>query len=97
MRPADMHRYLLRHTDPVTATEIVYYVYQSPHINRLFTEDYITFFQNSSFTVERLQLTFPFQGPTDLIERAQKTLESLHPGRRHFLNNGIFVILRKPE
>jgi SAM-dependent methyltransferase len=97
MRPPELHQYLLKHTDPATASEIVYYVYHSPHINRLFTEDYITFFHKSSFVVEKMLLTFPFQGPAELLEKAQKTLEGLYPGRRHFLNNGILVVLRKPS
>lgn len=97
MRPPELYRHLLNHTDPATAGEIVYYVYQSPHINRLFTEDYAAFFKQSPFTVEKLQLTFPFQGNPDFLDKAQKTLESLHPGRKHFMNNGILAVLRKPD
>lgn len=95
MRPPELYRHLLNHTDAATAGQIVYYVYHSPHINRLFTEDYIGFFQQSPFTVERIQLIFPFQGAEGQVEKAQKTLEGLHPGRRHFLNNGILAVLRK--
>lgn len=96
MRPPELYRYLLDHTDAVAAGEIVYYVYHSPHINRLFTEDYITFFQQSSFSIDKLQLTFPFQGPAELVQRAQKTLEGMYPGRKNFMNNGILAVLRKP-
>lgn len=97
MRPPELYDYLLKHTDPATASEIVYYVYHSPHINRLFTEDYISFFRKSPFTVEKIHLTFPLQLPAELLEKAQKTLENLYPGRRYFLNNGILVVLRKPS
>lgn len=97
MRPPELYRHLLKHTDAKAAGEIVYYVYQSPHINRLFTEDYIGFFQQSSFIMEKLQLTFPLQGPPEFIAKSQGALENLHPGRKHFLNNGILAVLRKPE
>lgn len=52
MRPPEMHRHLISSTDPETAQVILYAIYHSPEINRLFTEDYMKFFQNSSFDIE---------------------------------------------
>src|ERR1039458_7291910 len=49
MRPHEMHRYLLDHTDFETADEIVYHVYHSEILNRLFFEDYQAYFAQSKF------------------------------------------------
>ncbi len=91
MKPAEMCRYLYKFTDKDTANLIVYYVYNSPHINRFFTEDYIEFINESLFSVSRLDLTFPA-----IIEKeTQLALEKLYPGRTKFENNGILLILEK--
>lgn len=91
MRPAELCRYLYQITDKETADLMVYYVYHSPQINRLFTEDYVEFFQQSSFSIERIDLTFQSQASLEL----QASLEKFHPGRRYFSNNGLLVILEK--
>lgn len=97
MRPPQMYQYLLKHTDPRTAAEMVYYVYHSPHINRLFVEDYAAYIKASAFTVERFDLTFPTAGDPENLRQAQQKLAELFPGRTHFINNGILAVLRKPE
>jgi tetratricopeptide (TPR) repeat protein len=91
MRPTDLAQYLYQVTDKETAYLIVYYVYNSPHINRFFTEDYVDFINQSSFTVKKLDLTFP----ATIDQETQLTLEKLHPGRKNFQNNGILAILEK--
>lgn len=93
MRPAELLRHLGSVTDREAASEIVYYVYQSSHINRLFTEDYVAYFQESGFAIERCDATFATPVPPEL----QRELERLHPGRRRFANNGMLVVMRKPE
>ena len=93
MRPPELCRYLYQHTDKETADAITHYVYNSPHINRFFTEDYVEFINQSSFLVKRLE-------PIGLIKienNTQQTLEKFYPGRTQFANNGILAVLEKPE
>lgn len=92
LRPAEMEKYLQRTTDIETARRITGLIYTSPHINRLFTEDYVQFVNQSSFRVVKLEVTFPSQINPDL----QFKLETLYPGRQHFSNNGLLLVLEKP-
>jgi len=91
MRPPELCRYLYQHTDKETADAITHYVYNSPHINRFFTEDYVEFINQSSFKVKRLE---PI-GLSKIENNTQQTLEKLYPGRSQFANNGILAILEK--
>ncbi len=89
--PAQMEKHLLTLTDRRTASQMIFNIYHNQHINRLFTENYIEYVQQSPFTVEQLQLTFPAKIP----ENIQKALEVRHPGKKHFANNGLLIILKK--
>ncbi|WP_333335946.1 methyltransferase domain-containing protein [Microcoleus sp. BROC3] len=93
MRPPELGRYLYQHTDKETADAITHYVYNSPHINRFFTEDYVEFINQSSFIVKRLEAI----GLIPIEKNTQETLEKLYPGRTQFANNGILAVLEKPE
>lgn len=75
------------------AEEIIYYTYNSNHINRYFTEDYASAFKMSSFDIPEIQLTF--MNPPD--KRTQEALEAIHPSRKHFSNNGILAVLEKQK
>ena len=92
LSPPEMLSYLVRRIDRCTAERIVYYLYHSPHINRLFTEDYVGYFMQSGMEVMHLQAVFE----TTITDELQKRLEARCPGRKHFANNGIRVVLRKP-
>lgn len=91
LRPPELFAYLLGHTDRETAAEMVYYVYHSPHINRLFTEDYVAYCRASRFAVERCDLVWPLAPPPAI----QGELERRHPGRTQFTNGGMLLVLRK--
>jgi hypothetical protein len=91
MRPPELYRHLLNVTDAEAAAEIVYMVYHSPSINRLFTEDYADYVQASPFKIVRLDGVFPVDVPADTAA----ALATLFPGRRHFNNNGILLVLEK--
>lgn len=93
MQPPELFRHLISLTDRETAAEIVYYVHHSAHINRLFTEDYVAYCRESSFEVERCDATFAAPPPPEL----QRELERKHPGYRRFDNNGMLLVLRKPD
>ncbi len=91
MRPAQLCQYLYQFTDKETADLMVYYVYNSPHINRFFTEDYIEFINQSAFKEIKIELTFN----ASINQETQLSLERLYPDRNHFANNGILLILEK--
>jgi hypothetical protein len=93
MRPPEMYQHLLAHTDEEAASEIVYHVYNSPAINRLFTEDYAAYFQQSPFEIDRLEATYQ----ANISEEGNNLLKTLYPGREHFNNNGILAILARPN
>ncbi len=92
MRPAQLGQFLRKHMDEEAADQIVYLVHTSPHINRFFTEDYAQFVEQSPFSVVKLEGSFPAQ----LDSAGQKQLEQLCPGRKHFANNGILMVLQRP-
>ena len=95
MRPHEMHRYLLDHTDFETADEIVYHVYHSEILNRLFFEDYEAYFAQSKF--EKIEIS-KFMPDVKPDPETQQRLEHLHPGRKDFSTTGILVVAEKePE
>ncbi|NBD19020.1 MAG: glycosyltransferase [Cyanobacteria bacterium] len=92
MSPPTMCKHLYQFTDKETADRMVYYIYNSPFINRFFTEDYIEFINQSSFQVSQLNLTFQSQ----IDPQIQKELEERYQGKKNFTNNGILAVLEKP-
>jgi SAM-dependent methyltransferase len=74
------------------AEEVIYYTYNSNHINRYFSEDYRVLFDASGFEVADYRLTFPRHPPAEI----QAALESRYPAYKEFSNNGIYAILRRP-
>ena len=73
------------------AEEVIYYTYNSDHINRYFSEDYIMAFKESLFDCKEVQLTFPTQPSAEM----QAALKQANPGYEQFANNGIFALLTK--
>ncbi len=92
LRPAQLMRQLEKSTDRLTAGKIVYYVFHSPHINRLFAEDYADYIRASRFHVETLSATFTISAPSEVLAE----LTRLHPNRTHFANNGLMAVLSRP-
>ncbi len=92
MKPPELYKHLLKFTDSESAAKIVYFVYHSPHINRLFTEDYVSFINDSR--LGQGEVTGIFLSP--IKPEVQTRLEQLHPGRKHFANNGLMVVLERP-
>ena len=93
MTPPQMLQHLRAHTDFETAVQAVYYVFHSPHINRLFTEDYVAHFRHSMFAIDHLAITFLTTVPSEV----QEQLMTRYPGRQQFGNNGLLAVLRKPS
>ena len=75
------------------AEEVIYYTFNSDHINRYFSEDYFMAFQASPFAINQCQPSFPSTPPPDV----QSALEQRNPGYKQFANNGIFGLLSKAE
>lgn len=92
MRPHQMYRYLLNHTDPEAADEIVRQVYHGENLNRLFVEDYEVYFKDSRFASYSIRSFVPDVAPAPEI---QTELERLHPGRKQFSRIGLFVCCEK--
>jgi SAM-dependent methyltransferase len=90
MRPSTLYHHLLNHTDAATAADIIYYTYHSPHINRLFVEDYADYISKSPLQGTVVK-TFRRPIPPDV----QARLEALYPGRHHFDNNGLKMVLER--
>ena len=92
MRPAALYEYLLDHTDPETADEIVFNVYHSENLSRSFVEDYEEYFRCSPFQNCSLQSSVPDVAPNPEI---QSELERLHPGRKNFSRIGFVACCTK--
>lgn len=90
--PPELHRQLLARTDAETAAEIVFQVYRSNAINRLFFEDYVRYFKRSPFRIDTLTGTFPAQVP----EAIERRLLELHPRNRSFAHGGLLAVLSRP-
>ncbi|MBD2492725.1 methyltransferase domain-containing protein [Nostoc sp. FACHB-280] len=93
MRPPELCHHLYQFTDKEAVDLMMYHVYNSGHINRFFTEDYLEFINQSSFTIKR----FDPIGLCSIPKEIQQQLETLYPGREYFANNGILVVLEKPQ
>ena len=75
--------------DAVFAEEIIYYTYNSDHINRYFSEDYLMAFKASPFEIVHHQLTYQMQPPPQI----QDALQKRYSGYSQFSNNGILAVL----
>ena len=91
VRPTEMYKYLCTRTDRATAGKMVYYIYQAPFINRFFTEDYLAYIALTPFKVLNLTRVFTTPVPSN----TQGVLTALHPGRKYFDNNGLYMILER--
>ncbi|MGQ0597781.1 MAG: class I SAM-dependent methyltransferase [Aquabacterium sp.] len=93
MRPTEMYDHLLRATDDREfAQEVVYYVYQSNHINRFFLDDFLDIVARSRFKPVQVSPMFPMPVPADV----QARLSAMYPGRKDFSNDGLLLVLERP-
>jgi SAM-dependent methyltransferase len=87
----ELHRDLKLKFDAEFADKVIYEVFNNPHINRYFSEDYEYMFQNSPF---RLDKFFPSYQVT-VPEPYQQKLESMCNGYKIFSNMGFYVFISK--
>ena len=83
-------RVLTKRFDMHFAEEVLYYTYNSDHINRYFSEDYLMIFNESPFMSLKVENTFI----TPPSKQIQSALESANPGYQHFSNNGVLAFLK---
>lgn len=89
----DAYKTLKQRFDSDFAEEVVYYTYNSDHINRYFSEDYSLFFEESPLICVKVQLTFPAQPSAEM----QIALQRANPGYQQFANNGLLALLEKQD
>lgn len=87
----EAYKTLKQRFDSDFAEEVVYYTYNSGHINRYFSEDYLMVFEESPFIIREARLTFPAQTSAEM----QAALQQANPGYQEFSNNGILGLLEK--
>jgi SAM-dependent methyltransferase len=90
--PTELYDLLLQKCDAETAREIVYFVYNSPHINRFFLEDYLEIVARSSFTVSISAQQWAYPVPENVMSQ----LTRLHPKRSDFSSCGVLLVLERP-
>jgi SAM-dependent methyltransferase len=86
-----LYRDLEARFDRSFAAEVVYQVFNSPHINRYHTEDFVRFIADSPFTVRQMLGSFRMPMP----EGYQNALERACPGYTQFDNQGIYLVLER--
>jgi SAM-dependent methyltransferase len=93
LTPSEMDIFLKENSkiSPKTRAEMIYQVYQCPHINRLMTEDYINYCEQSSFQIKEISFSFPAKIPDSI----NKELNRLYPKNKYFSNNGLIIVLSK--
>lgn len=92
MTPPILEAFLRGKTDAPTAARMVHHVYQGPHINRLFLEDYLDYIEISPFELEASAAIEPVEIPDTL----RNALLEQYPGRENFEAHGLVLVLRKP-
>lgn len=90
-RPTELFDYLCQKCDVETAREIVYFVYNSPHINRFFLDDYLAMVARSGLKVVQASPIFEVAVP----EAVQQQLAQRYPGRSDFGHNGLLLVLER--
>lgn len=87
----ELHRQLTTRFNKSFADEIIYQTFNSPHINRYFTEDYIRMIYETEFLVN--QFVASYKVPITI--ETQASLESACKGYRMFDNQGLMLLLQK--
>ncbi len=84
--------------DDEFARQLIYLIYNSPHINRFFYEDYEYALQSSSFRVDLFQNVFSIED-TEGTRMTISHLRNNHKdfGYRNFSHSGIVALLSKPQ
>jgi SAM-dependent methyltransferase len=90
MQRDEMLKYLREHVSDLLANECVNWIYDYPHINRLFLDDYLRFIDNSKFEVVLMEFDREHVPAEKLIQ-----LRETYPQYRTFDVRNIMLVLRK--
>ncbi len=91
MRPFEMHEYLCRHTDMETASALVYQIYFSETLNRIFAEEYIDLFKKIPFGTGEASLLYK----RDVSQDTWRRLKEKYPQYDSFAYDGIMAVMTK--
>jgi SAM-dependent methyltransferase len=86
-----LHGDLKARFDTEFADRVIYEVFNNPHINRYFSEDYQYVFENSLFKLDKFFPSYEIAIP----EPYQKRLEEICYGYKKFSNMGFYVFISK--
>ncbi|MDO4574510.1 MAG: class I SAM-dependent methyltransferase [Planctomycetia bacterium] len=87
----DLRKLLAARYSPETIDEICRQTYHSDFINRLFYEDYVQIFQESSFASVEIRSWWPMY----LSLKYREELQKRYPPYKNFEDNGIIIFARK--
>lgn len=90
MRPMEIYDLLVSKFDRKFAQEVVYYIFQSNHINRYFFKDYTDVIERSKFQKKDIHPLFPMEIPNMIQEALIKKY-----GDQDFSHNGMLALLHK--
>jgi SAM-dependent methyltransferase len=87
----DLHKDLKLKYDTEFADRVIYEVFNNPHINRYFSEDYDYIFKNSKFKLDKFFPSYEIDVPPSY----QRALEATCFGYKKFTNQGFYVYISK--
>lgn len=91
MKPMEMYDYLINQKHSRSfANKVIYYIYNSNHINRFMFEDYINIVNRTYFSKKSITPFFESQIPDDI----QKKLIGKF-GAQNFTSNGMLILLER--
>lgn len=91
MKASSMYEHLKEKSSEDIASKIVYHTFNSPNINRYFTEDYLTLIKLSDFKIDKFDALFN----RTVAPYSQHLLEQRNPGCKSFGNSGLLIVLSK--
>ena len=87
---SQLYQRLKEQYDQSFAEEAIYWIYNSDHINRYFSEDYFQVFSDSMFNILSFEKTFSINVPQPI----KSALSVKYRAYNDFENNGIYAILQ---
>jgi hypothetical protein len=85
--PPQLYRILCERTDRKCAADIVYQIFNSTQVNRLFFEDYVEYVEHTEFRAKSIAPLGQIQIPEPIAQ----LLSLSHPGRKCFDANAVFI------
>lgn len=90
MSRTEIYDYLRMNHSREFSRKVMYYIFNSNHLNRYFFNDFQKFIEDSNFLHKSITPIFPREVPTDVLNK----LTQKH-GDQNFTHNGMLIILEK--